>query len=174
MVYQKSLYSWVGCHPPFLPNPKRVFCGSTEVDEPATGWGHQRTGASGQVCQGMSVWVWFSHIIFIFIWVFPKIVVSQNGRFIMENPIKNGWFGGNPIFGNTHFEDFTTKIAKKRLASIWPPSLCSFHPLFFPVSCDSSSISFKETPINTWESSCLEGIHIVEADGDGLHLGMLG
>ena len=35
------------------------------------------------------------------IWVFPKIVVPQNGWFIMENPIKNGWFGGTIIFGNT-------------------------------------------------------------------------
>ena len=35
-------------------------------------------------------------------WVFPKIVVPQNGWFIMENPIKMRWFGGTPIFGNTH------------------------------------------------------------------------
>ena len=28
------------------------------------------------------------------IWVFPKIGVPQNGWFIMENPIKMGWFGG--------------------------------------------------------------------------------
>ena len=27
-------------------------------------------------------------------WVFPKIVVPQNGWFRMENPIKMGWFGG--------------------------------------------------------------------------------
>ena len=92
----------------------------------------------------------------------------------MENPTENGWFGGTPIFGNTRFEDFTTKVAKKRIASIWPlANYAVSTPCFFPVSCDSSSISFKETPINTWESSCLEGIHIVEADGDGLHLGML-
>ena len=36
------------------------------------------------------------------IWVFAKIGVPQNGWFIMENPIKNGWFAGTPFFGNTH------------------------------------------------------------------------
>ena len=35
-------------------------------------------------------------------WGFPKIRVPQNGWFIMENPIKMGWFGGTTIFGNTH------------------------------------------------------------------------
>ena len=29
-------------------------------------------------------------------------MIPQNGWFIMENPIKNGWFGGTTIFGNTH------------------------------------------------------------------------
>ena len=34
--------------------------------------------------------------------MFPKIGVPQNEWFIMENPIKMGWFGGTIIFGNTH------------------------------------------------------------------------
>ena len=38
----------------------------------------------------------------ITIWVFQKIGIRQNGWFIMENPIEMGWFGGTPIFGNTH------------------------------------------------------------------------
>ena len=38
------------------------------------------------------------------IWVFPKIGEPQNGWFIMENPIKMGWFGGTPIFGNPHID----------------------------------------------------------------------
>ena len=36
------------------------------------------------------------------IWGVPKIGVPQNGWFIMENPIKMGWFGGTTIFGNIH------------------------------------------------------------------------
>ena len=38
------------------------------------------------------------------IWVFPKILAPQNGWFIMENPIKMGWFGGTAILGNTHIK----------------------------------------------------------------------
>ena len=39
-------------------------------------------------------------------WVFPKIGIPQNGWFIMEIPIKNGWFGGTPIFGNPQLAMF--------------------------------------------------------------------
>ena len=56
-------------------------------------------------------------------WVFPKIVVPQNGWFIMEIPIKMGWLGGKPpIFGNTHLGTFTCFFFK-------PPTTPAF--LFF-------------------------------------------
>ena len=47
---------------------------------------------------------------FAIIWVFPKIRVPQNGWFIMENPIKKGWFGDTIIFGNTHFKEKSWKV----------------------------------------------------------------
>ena len=37
-----------------------------------------------------------------FKWVFPKMVVPQNGWFIYNGkPYQNAWFGGTTIFGNT-------------------------------------------------------------------------
>ena len=50
------------------------------------------------------------------IWMFPKIVVPQNGWFIVENLIKMGWFGGTPIFRNTHIFPFNQVI-------LWSSSL---------------------------------------------------
>ena len=34
--------------------------------------------------------------------MFPKIGVPKNGWFIMENPIKNGWFGGKTHYFRKH------------------------------------------------------------------------
>ena len=40
-------------------------------------------------------------MIWILIWVFPKIMVPQNGWFIMENTIKMDDLGGPPLFLET-------------------------------------------------------------------------
>ena len=42
-------------------------------------------------------------------WVFPKIVVPQNGRFIVENPIKMGDLGV-PLFSETSISQFFTVV----------------------------------------------------------------
>jgi len=41
---------------------------------------------------------------FSYRWVFPKIVVPQNGWFMMEIPIKMDDLGGTIILGNTQME----------------------------------------------------------------------
>ena len=45
----------------------------------------------------------YIYIYILYIWVFPKIGVPQNGWIIMQNPIKMDDLGGKPtIFGNIH------------------------------------------------------------------------
>ena len=54
------------------------------------------------------------------IWVFPKIVVPQNGWFIMEIPIKMDDLGGKtPIFGNTHIHRYQASVLKPPSYGIW-------------------------------------------------------
>ena len=62
-------------------------------------------------------------------WVFPKIGVSQNRWFRMENPIKIGWFGGTTIFGNIHT---CREIRVAPLVFIYKPP-CVFLSFFFQV-----------------------------------------
>ena len=58
-----------------------------------------------------------------------KIGVPQNGWFIMENPIKIGWFGGTTIFGNIHIAIISTVYRYCK----W------LHPLHLPDLCTNGS-----------------------------------
>ena len=59
----------------------------------------------------------------VHIWVFPKIVVPQNGWFIMETPIKMDDLGGTTIFGNIHMcinHNKQNRVQKFRWRTIFP------------------------------------------------------
>ena len=73
--------------------PRMASCGSIAYVSPDVLKGNLVLKQLEKVC--------FLFCVFL-VWVFPKIVVPQNGWFVMENPIKMGWFGGTTIFGNIH------------------------------------------------------------------------
>ena len=53
-----------------------------------------------------------------------KCKSTQNGWFIMENPIKMGWFGGTPIFGNIHIPLLPKRLLFPAFLLGRPPIRC--------------------------------------------------
>ena len=72
-------------------------------------------------------------------WVFPKIGIPQNGWFIMENPIKIGWFGGTTVF-RKHPNQSSFSIF---LDDLW----CFFHTP--QTSTPDSSVNVQVLPLQT-------------------------
>ena len=80
----------------------------------------------------------------IIIWVFPKIVVPQNGWFMMEHPIKMGWFGGK-----THYfrkPPFSLLRAARRRANL----------VVAPPNWQPSCARWREQPQNVWCPSSVD------------------
>ena len=70
-----------------------------------------------------------------YIWVFPKIGVPQNGWFIMENPIKMGWFGGK-----THY------FRKHPYTSPHGNGMGYFKKTYFCLACGSLWLRYQDLP----------------------------
>ena len=69
-------------------------------------------------------------------WMFPKIVVAQNGWFIMENLIKMDDLGVTPSFGNT------------QIAGTW-----GYPVLLHPMLHLQQSLQLKLPGLDFWEAS---------------------
>ena len=93
--------------------------------------------------------------------MFPKIVVPQNGWFIMENPIKNGWFGGTTIFGNTH--TYPSNPFQKIWLSPWFHHFLKTPPLLFvylPSQSNQILRIFGPPPVRWRNSSPPHGCNV--------------
>ena len=71
------------------------------------------------------------------IWVFPKLGVPRNERFIMENPIKMDDFGV-PLFLETPISKSNSSSAKKSTRSCWTNVLQVVQPSSVQDSCSNS------------------------------------
>ena len=69
----------------------------------------------------------------------------QNGWFIMENPIKMGWFGGTNIFGNIHIMCWLAWTKPALLSSCLCRTSLKQSSLYLPLALDLSRPTSKKS-----------------------------
>ncbi len=93
---QKGVSSWEKGAVHICPQVTSAVSSGWKDNFPCTGADGERRGVGGWAATPLaSGWIWQFGCEHDFIWVFPRIMVPQNGWFIMENPIK---IWGYPYF----------------------------------------------------------------------------
>ena len=110
-----------------------ILAGSTSIPAPGgplfkplgTGFGGSfGVASSSLMIKPGGAWPGWLPGLDIVIWVVPKIMVPQNGWFIMENPIKMDDLGISLFLGNTHIRMLDDTLINIKVYWGWMCQIC--------------------------------------------------